>query len=183
MYETDNIGTQHLCESFPYKRPLKEERLLENIKTGSLIWLCSKCNIEVSENLRETFGNFPPTFKNINFGRDDIGPFMKEYAEKEGISTQPRITLISTYFLENGTPVSPLLLFYLYLGLVCEKIYRFVQNTLMKCFNNFVQSPVNARREGDENPNSGAVAETSNLVANSSYGYKIIDRSIHMVKK
>ena len=45
----------------------------------------------------------------------------------------------------------------------------------MNCFNNFVQSAVNARRQGDENPNSRVVAETVNLLANSSYGYEIMD--------
>ena len=62
--------------------------------------------------------------------------------------------LISSYFLENGTLITPLLLFYLELGLVCKKIYRFVEYTPVKCFNKFVQSAVDAHREGDENPNS-----------------------------
>ena len=53
----------------------------------------------------------------------------------------------------------------------------------LNCFNNFVQSAVNARREGDENPNSNVVAETMKLLANSSYGYQIMDRSRHTVTK
>ena len=51
------------------------------------------------------------------------------------------------------------------------------------CFKNIVQSAVNARREGDENPNSSVVAETMKLIADSSYGYQIMDRSRHTVKK
>ena len=69
------------------------------------------------------------------------------------------------------------------MGLVCEKIYRFVEYTPVKCFNKFVQSAVNARREGDENPNSSAVAETMKLLANNSYGYQIMDRSRQTVTK
>ena len=46
-----------------------------------------------------------------------------------------------------------------------------------------MQSAVNARREGDENPNSIVVTETMKLLANSSYGYQIIDRSRHTVTK
>ena len=38
---------------------------------------------------------------------------------------------------------------------------------------------MDARREDDENPDSIAVAETMKLLANSSYGYQIIDRSRH----
>ena len=53
----------------------------------------------------------------------------------------------------------------------------------MKCSNKFVQSAVNARREGDENSNSTVVAETVKLLANSSYGYEIVDSSRHTVTK
>ena len=42
---------------------------------------------------------------------------------------------------------------------------------------------MDARREGDQNPNSSVVAETMKLVANSSYGYQIMDRSRHTVTK
>ena len=53
----------------------------------------------------------------------------------------------------------------------------------VKCFNKFVQSAVNARREGDENPNSSVVAEKMKLIANSSHGYQNMDRSRHTVRK
>ena len=91
--------------------------------------------------------------------------------------------LISSFNLTDGTIVSPMLLFYLKLGLVCRKIYRFVQYTPRNCFNNFVQSAVGAQRQGDENPNSSVVAETMKLLSNSSYGYQIMHRSRHTVTK
>ena len=115
--------------------------------------------------------------------RDDIGDLMKEYAEKEGIMPKPRRMLISSFILTNRTIITPLLLFYLKLGLVCKKIHRFVPYTPRKCFNNFVQSAVDARRQGDENPDSSIVAETMKLLANSSYDYQIMDRSRHTVTK
>ena len=93
MSKTNNFAKQHLHESFPYKK----RRLLENIRSGSLFGYV-QCDIEVPENLREAFANFLPIFKNINVDRDDIGPFMKKYAENEGILTQPKIMLISSYF-------------------------------------------------------------------------------------
>ena len=42
---------------------------------------------------------------------------------------------------------------------------------------------MDARRQGDENPNSSVVAETMKLLANNSYGYQIMDRSRHTVTK
>ena len=46
-----------------------------------------------------------------------------------------------------------------------------------------MQSAVDARREGEENPNSSVVSETMKLLANSSYGYQIMDRTRHNVTK
>ena len=45
----------------------------------------------------------------------------------------------------------------------------------MESFNDFFHSAVNARREGDEDPNSSLEAETMKLLANSCYGYQIMD--------
>ena len=67
------------------------------------------------------------------------------------------------------------------LGLICTKVYGFVGYTPLKCFNNFVQSAVNARRHGDEKTNSSVVAETMKLLANGSYGYQSLDRSHHSI--
>ena len=53
----------------------------------------------------------------------------------------------------------------------------------MKSFNNFVQSALKARREQDENPNLSVVAETMKLLTHSFYGYQIMNRNRHSVKK
>ena len=142
-----------------------------------------QCDIEVPENLKANFANFPPIFRNTLVIKSDVGDLMKNYAEEERVLSQPRKLLISSFTLQNGTLITPLLLFYLALGLVCTKIHRFVEYTPKECFNSFVQSAVDARRQGDENPNSSVVAETMKLLANSSYGYQIMDRSRHTVMK
>ena len=143
-------------------------------------------DIEVPENLRANFAIFPPIFKNNLVSKNDIGDLMKTYAEKEGTKTQPRKMLISSFTLQNGTLIIHLLLFYLQMGLVGTKIHRFVEYSQKKCFNSFAQSAVDARRQGDENPNSSVVTElleTMKLLANSSYVYQIMDRSRHTSMK
>ena len=182
LYKTTTCVKEHFRESFPYKRPLSEETQLEQIRSGKLFGYVH-CDIEVPEELKKNFSILPLIFKNANVSLHDIGLLMKDYAEKEGLLCQPRKMLISSYFLENGTLITPKLLFYLDLGLVCTKIYRFVEYIPIKSFENFVQSAVNARLEGDENPNSSVVAETTKLLANSSYGYQSMDRSRHTVTK
>ena len=182
MCNTDNIIKRHLRGCFSYEIFLREEILLGNIK-GRSLFRYVECDIEVSENLREAFANFPPILKNINVGRDEKGPFKKNYDNKEGILTQTRRMLISSYFLEKGANITPLRLLFLDLGLVYRKHLYLVQYTPMKCFNNFVQSAVNARGEEDENPKSFLVAETKKILVNSSYGYQIMDRSRHRKTK
>ena len=108
---------------------------------------------------------------------------MKNYAEEERLLSQPQKMLISSFTLQNGRLITPLLLFYLQLELVCTKIHRFVEYTPKKCFNSFLKSAVDARGQGDQNPNSSVVAETMKLLANSSYGYQIMDWSQHTVAK
>ena len=182
LYRTDASVKSHLRKNFPYRRPLSEEGLMQGVIDGRLFGYV-QCDIEVPEHLRDYFSNLPPIFKNTAVSRDDIGNLMKQYAEKEIFMVQPRRMLISSFFLTNGTIITPSLVFYLQLGVVCKKIHRFVQYTPRKCFDNFVQSAVHARRQGDENPNSIVVAETMKLLANSSYGYQIMDRSRHTVTK
>ena len=158
------------------------EGLLQRIKDENLFGHL-QCDIEVPEHLREIFANFPLIFENTNVSREDIGPLMKEYAGKNQYLTQIRRMLISSFHLKNGTLITPLFLFYLQKGLVCTKISCFVEYTPLACFNSFVQSAVNARLEGDKNSNSTVMAETMKLLANSSYGYQIMDRSRHTVTK
>ena len=182
LYKTTSTVEQHIREHFPCRRSLAAERLLEEIKKGKLFGYV-QCDIEVPENLRSKYVNFPPIFKNTLVSKSDIGDLTKTYAEEERLLSQPGKMLISSFTLQNGTLISPLLLFYLQLGLVVTTTQRFVEYTPKKCFNSFVQSAVDARRKGDKNPNSSVVAETMKLLVNSSYGYQIMDRSQHTVTK
>ena len=167
LYKTTNTVKQHIPEHFPYSRSLAAEQLLEEIKEGKLFSYV-QCHIEVPENLRANFAGFPPIFMNTLVSKSDIGDMMKNYAEEEWLLSQPRKTLISCFTLQNGTLVTPLLFFHLQFGLVCTKIHHFVEYTPKKCFNRFAQWAVDARMQGDENPNSSVVAETMKLHANSS---------------
>ena len=92
---------------------------------------------------------------------------MQNYAIENDLLKHPQRMLISNFKLENGSIITTLFNFYMELGLQCTKVYRFVQYLPRKCFNKFVQSVVDARREGDENPLSRVVAETMKLLGNS----------------
>ena len=108
---------------------------------------------------------------------------MKNYAGEERFLFQPRKKMISSFTLQTGKLINPLLLFYLKLTLVRTKIHRSVEYTPKKSFNSFVQSALDARKQSNENPNGSVVAETMKLLANSSYGYQVMDRNRHTVPK
>ena len=88
LYKTTNTVKQHIREHFPYKRSLAAEQLLEEIKEGKLFGDV-QCDIEVPEKLGATFANFSPIFKNTLVSKSDIGDLMKNYAEEEGLLSQP----------------------------------------------------------------------------------------------
>ena len=62
LYKTDAPVKSYLRARFPYKRPLSEEQLLQQIIDGRLFGYV-QCDIEVPEHLRDYFSNFPPIFK------------------------------------------------------------------------------------------------------------------------
>ena len=58
--------------------------------------------------------------------------------------SQTRKMLTLGFNFQNGKLITPLLLFYLQLSLVCTKTHRFAENTPRGFFNGFVQSAVDA---------------------------------------
>ena len=179
-WKTDNTNgvKEFVNKSYPFVPPLSKSALIERIKREDLFGVVD-CSLEVPEELYPYFEDFPPIFKNCEVGRDDIGEHMKDYAQRNRLLSRPRKMLISSFKLERGPIITPLLLFYLEKGVILSDVFWFLQYTPRRCFQSFVQNVVDARREGDRNKNSTVVAETMKLIGNSSYGYQIMDRSRH----
>ena len=126
----------HVRTHFPFKRPLSTNSLVQNIRNEKMFGYV-QCDLSVPDELKAKFSNFPPIFKNIDVSRNDIGEYMKTYAEENDLLKQSQRMLISSFKLTNGTLIRPLFNFYLDLGLQCTKIHRFVQYTPHKVFNSF----------------------------------------------
>ena len=101
--------------NFPFKLPLIQESLLAKIREDKLFGYL-QCDLEVPDGLKYKFLNFPPIFKNFNVSQADIGDYMRDYAIDNDILKQPQRMLISSFKLENGTVITPLLNFTLVLG-------------------------------------------------------------------
>ena len=171
LHKTGTRVKEPRREMFPYRRSLREYQLLEEIMSGKVFGFV-QCDMKVPFKLKPHFPNFPLFFKGTLVDRKDIGKTMKQCAQEQGLMCQHQKILASSFKLQTGTVITPLLLLYFELGLVSTKLYRFVEYNPKLCFNRFVQSPVNERRQGNENPNSNKVAGTRKLLANSSSFYQ-----------
>ena len=69
------------------------------------------------------------------------------------------------------------------IGACCHKITPFCQVHSKELLQRFRAVSSGRKKKSDENPNSSVFAETMKLLANSSYGYQIVDRSRHTVTK
>ena len=120
--ENINGVKEFVNKKYPFQQSLSKNALIEKIKRGDLFGVVD-CSLEVPEELYPYFENFPPIFKNCEVGRDDIGDHMKEFAERHKLLSKPRKMLISSFKLDRGPIITPLLLFYLEKGLVLTDVF------------------------------------------------------------
>ena len=59
--------------------------------------------------MRAKMGEMTPVFKNVNISREDLGDSMRLFAEENGIMSQPRRSLIGSFFGEKILLATPLL--------------------------------------------------------------------------
>ena len=124
-----------------HQRPLTTSDILELVQTGKLfgsagnsaieniciiIIYLLRVDIETPEHLKVRFSEMCPIFKNVD-SLDDVGPYMKQYGEEHGLMKQPQRSLISSYFGRDVLHITPLLQYYLRLGLKVTRIYKVVQ--------------------------------------------------------
>ena len=159
-------------------KKMTEETVLASVMDGTLFG-CVECDIRVPDHLKESFGEMCPIFKNVEISRDDIGEYMKRYAEENKITSQPRRSLIGSYFGEKILLATPLLKWYLEHGLEVTHVYQVIEYTPNACFHPFGEAVSDARRAGDIDPNKSIIADTMKLVGNSSYGKTITNKERH----
>ena len=90
---------------------------------------------------------------------------MQTFAEEENIMSQPRRSLVGSYFGEKILLASPLIKWYLEHGLEVTHIYQVVEYTPVPCFQPFGEAVSDARRAGDVDPNKAIIADTMKLVS------------------
>ena len=167
-------------ERDPPRRPkwtMTQQQIIAAVVDGTLFGMI-ECDIRVPSELRAHFAEMQPIFKNATVTRDDIGPFMREYAEENDIMSTPRRMLVGSYHGKKILLATPLLRWYLTHGLVVDHVYQIIEYSPKPCFQHFGESVSAARRAGDADPDKTIIADTMKLLGNSAYGKTVtnIDR-------
>ena len=182
--EQDKSIQQFIQSHFPQNTPFRcisnitEQTILDAIQKESLFALI-QYDVRVPESLREHFAELQPIFKNCQIGREEIGPLMKEYAERHTLLSQPRRTLVASYFGEQILLATPLLKWYLEHGLVVDNISLIIEYQPRPCFKPFGDAVPVARRGGDKDPAKAILADTFKLLGNSVYDKALTNVAKH----
>ena len=154
---------------------MTQQQIITAVVDGTLFGMV---DVRVPEHLQDHFAEMQPVFKNVTVTRDDIGPFMRQYAEENDIMSAPRRMLVGSFHGIKLLLATPLLKWYLAHGLVVDRVYQVVEYEPNPCFQRFGESVSAARRAGDTDPEKAIIADTMKLLGNSGYGKTVtnIDR-------
>ena len=157
---------------------MTQNEILAAVIDGTLFGMI-ECAIHVPPELRPYFSEMQPIFKNANVSRDDIGPYMRQYAEENDIMSTPRRMLVGSFHGIKLLLATPLLRWYLAHGLVVDRVYQIVEYSPKPCFRDFGESVSTARRNGDSDPDKAIIADTMKLLGNSAYGKTVTNVDRH----
>ena len=160
------------------KWQMTQNEILAAVIDGTLFGMI-ECDVRVPEHLQDHFAEMQPIFKNANVSRDDIGPYMRQYAEEHDIMSTPRRMLVGSFHGIKLLLATPLLRWYLAHGLVVDRVYQVVSYSPKPCFQNFGDSVSAARRAGDADPDKSIIADTMKLLGNSAYGKTVTNVDKH----
>ena len=165
----------------PASRPrwtMTQQQILAAVVDGTLFGMV-ECDVRVPDELKDYFSEMQPVFKNTSVTRDDIGPFMRQYAEEHDILTKPRVMLVGSFRGVKILLATPLLRWYLAHGLMVDRVYQIIEYEPKPCFQRFGESVSAARRAGDEDPDKAIIADTMKLLGNSGYGKTVTNVDRH----
>ena len=160
------------------KWKMTQNEILTAVIDGTLFGMI-ECDVRVPEHLQDHFAEMQPIFKNTTVTRDDIGPFMRQYAEEHDIMSTPRRMLVGSFHGIKLLLTTPLLRWYLAHGLVVDRVYQVVEYSPKPCFQHFGESVSTARRNGDVDPDKSIIADTMKLLGNSAYGKTVTNVDRH----
>ena len=123
--------------------------------------------------LIEKYGhlNFPPVIRREHIQEEMIGDYMKARLQDLGrkIPSKGLETIVNAWHGSKLLLFTPLLKWYLQLGLQITEVYDIIQYEPSKCFQNFISNCVAGRIKATEEKND-LQAQSFKICMNSSYG-------------
>ena len=157
---------------------MTQQQIITAVVDGTVFGMV-ECDIHIPEHLQDHFAEMQPVFKNVTVTRDDIGPFMRQYAEENDIMSVPRRMLVGSFHGDKLLLATPLLRWYLEHGLVVDRVYQIIEYKRNPCFRNFGEPVSSSRRAGDVDPDKAIIADTMKLLGNSAYGKTVTNIDKH----
>ena len=165
----------------PASRPrwtMTQQQILAAVFDGTQFGMV-EFDVCVPEELQDYFSEMQPVFKNASVTRDDIGPFIRQYAGEHGIVTKPRVMLVGSFRGFKILLATPLSRWYLAHGVVVDRVYQIIEYEPNPCFRRFGESVSTARLAGNEDPDKAIIADTMKLLGNSGYGKTVTNVDRH----
>src|SRR5262249_17526356 len=121
-------------------------------------------DLEVPEDLRSAFDRFPPIFVNREVGRNNIGPFMRQFAVENNLLKQPRRCLVSLHKAKRVLLISDLIRWYLDAGLIVTQVYFALQYKPRAWLSHIGERIIAVRRAADSDDSIKILAELEKLI-------------------
>ena len=131
-----------------------EFQLLEGIKSGELFGFLV-ADVKTSENLRKKLAwiNFPPIIRRHSIDADLLTPYMKKRVKDRGFKL-PQVSPIQTYNGEQLLLYTPLVIFYMELGLEVSNVSTFLQYRESSSLQKFCDKITSGRCQAKRDRNS-----------------------------
>ncbi len=107
-----------------------------------------------------------PLFVTAEVQFEDIGEHMQRHIIDHDLSKKPRKLLVGGIRAKKMLITTPLLKYYLSLGMEVSRVYQVVEYGRKACFKKFVDFVANRRREADRDPKLKVLGENAKLIGN-----------------
>ena len=166
--EFENLETKTI--PLILKPKVSDDEILESIEADELYGYLL-VDIETPENLIESMSNFPPIIKRQVITNDLLSDYMKDRYQKRHPNDPnlKRETVIQCFSATNHLLLTPLVKFYIQIGLRITKIHRIVQYQSARSLAPFVKHVSSMRIEAVKAGNK-TKANSAKCMGNAGYG-------------
>jgi len=175
-------GQKCRAEKTPNRRPYEDKRIKKFCRRvlRKKVFGFAQVNIEVPEDLHQTFEEMAPLFVSKEILEEEIPEHMQKYKAETGRKTvKGTKKLCGVMKAEKILLYTPLIKWYLKHGLKISAVHQLIEYESSKSFEWFPEEVANARREADEDRSKKVLGDTAKLKGNSFYGKMIEDKAKH----